>query len=495
MSRLKGVQTALMRHSLYRFVLGGWGALEGSPIHDNWHIKVICDHLQSHLTGEKGPQNLLINVPPGTGKSLLVAVFAPAWLWLHRPHWRMVFASGTPSVVTRDSMRCRTLIKSDWYQTTFKPAWALSKDQDEKQLFANTSGGFRQGIGAGAAVTGVRAEWLCVDDPNDSKEVHSKAHREAINDRWWGASFHNRIADPSTSRRTIIAQRLHEEDLAGYVLAKETGAWEHLCLRMELEESDLKRPPSWLGWSDPRTTKGDLLFPARFTPAYLDAERLALGPSGYVGQMQQRPSSAAGNRFQRSWWRFYTVTGGPAGTRPVGCSDLPSEKLPTKFDRIVSSWDCTFKAKDDSDFVAGFVIACLGARRFIRCAFVERVGLLGTVAAIKQQWEQWRPHEILIEDKANGTAAIEVLSAAVPRLIPVEPRGGKESRAAAIEPIIAAGNVYLPEGAEWVASFVEEFAAFPRGAHDDQVDAVSQGLTHLEENSDVRRARALLGMT
>lgn len=488
----RALLAGVCRDSLYQFVLRAWPVLEGAPLQNNWHIEAICEHLQAHLA-PGGPQNFLINVPPGTGKSLLTSVFAPAWVWITKPHWRIVCASGTPSVVTRDSLKTRNLIKSAWYQETFQPDWKISSDQDEKQLFGTTKGGFRQGLGAGAAAVGIRAEWLLVDDPNDPKEVHSKAHQEAINERWWSGSFHNRIADPTESRRTLIMQRLHEMDLAGYVLEKEKGAWEQLTIRMEYETTDNGKK-TFLGWSDPRTTEGELVFPQRFTRQWLEAEKIALGPSQSVGQLQQRPSNAAGNKFKREWWRFYSAMGGPAGSRPLGCSDLPSVALPQKFDRIIGSWDMAFKGKDDSDYVAGVVIAAIGANRFIREVYCEQVGLLGSLEAVRKQSAQWSPWQILIEDKANGSAVVEVLSANIPRLLAVEPRGGKESRAASIEPIIAAGNVYLPEGASWVPAFIEQFAAFPKGKNDDMVDATSQGLTHLEENDDVRRAKALLGM-
>lgn len=481
--------------SLAEFATAAWHVLEpATPLVWNWHLDAVCSHLQALLTGGPGsPSNLLINVPPGSMKSLLTAVFAPAWLWLFRPSWRMVFASGTPSVVSRDSLKTRELIKAAWYQDTFKPEWTISKTQDEKQLFSNTKGGFRQGVGAGGSVTGVRAEWLCVDDPNDAKEVHGKAHRDNINERWWSNAFHNRVADPSTSKRTLIMQRLHELDLAGYVLEREAGEWEHLCIRME-HEVDNPLKPTWLGWTDPRTKEGELMFPSRFTPEYCASERKALGPTDYDGQMQQRPSAQAGNRFKREYWRFYTPAGGPAGQRPRGCNDLPSVALPTKFDRVTGSWDLSFKGTDTSDYVAGILVGSVGTNRYIRSVFNERTGILGALDAIKKQWRDWAPSEILVEDKANGPAVIETLSGQVPRIIPVDPRGGKESRAAAVEPIIAAGNVYLPEGADWVPAFIEQFAAFPKGRNDDMVDTTSQALTHLEENSDVRRARALLGM-
>ncbi len=85
----------------------------------------------------------------------------------------------------------------------------------------------------------------------------------------------------------------------------------------------------------------------------------------------------------------------------------------------------------------------------------------------------------LVEDKANGSAIVSTLEHEIAGIIPVNPEGGKEARAAAVQPQIESGNVYLPDGAPWLDDFVEEFAAFPRGRHDDQVDALSQALLDL----------------
>ncbi len=496
--------------TLAEFASAAWETLEpATPLQWNWHVQAVADHLEALLLNRKGsqgqpcPQNLLLNVPPGSMKSLLFSVLAPAWMWLHRPSWRAIYASGTPSVVTRDSLKCRGLIQSDWYQKTFVPQWKIASDQNEKQHFANTAGGFRKGVGAGAAVVGERADFLGVDDPNDSKEIHSKVHRETINDRWWDQAFHNRIADPTASKRGLIMQRLHEEDLAGYVLQKEIGQWAHLSIPMEHEAECPGDRPTWLGWSDPRKAEGELMFPTRFTPAYLASERLTLGSAGYAGQMQQRPVAALGNRFQRAWWRFWSPTatfGTPAGARPKGCSDVPSLRFNPAVDierdgwLVIGSWDCTFKDGDDNDWVVGLTVATRGAQRLVLERFREHAGFSETFRAIARQGRDWKPHEILIEDKANGSAVIETLAAEVAGVIAVEPKGGKEARAAIMEPRVEAGNWYLPEGAPWLDEWVDEFAAFPRGKHDDQVDAASQVETRLLEDPDVLNARLLLGM-
>ena len=488
--------------SLAQFVSAAWEILEPStPLVWNWHLDVVCAHVEALLldkpgpNGEPCPQNLLINVPPGTMKSLIFSVFAPAWMWLFRPSWRAIYASGTPSVVTRDSLKCRNLIKSDWYQKTFQPKWAIRSDQDEKQHFANTSGGFRMGVGAGGSVTGERADFLGVDDPNDAKEIHSKAHRTTINENWWSAAFHNRIADPSKSKRGIIMQRLHEEDLAGYVLDKEKGEWANLVIQMEYEADRPGDRPTWLGFIDPRTEEGEVLAP-RFTAAYLAGERKTLGPSGYAGQMQQRPVGAAGNRFLREWWRFYTRDRVPH-PRPKGTSQVPARFLPfdAAFDEVIGSWDCTFKDTDGSDWVVGLVVGRIGADKYILERRRARLSYTETRRAIVQQRADWpEMYEIAIEDKANGTAVINDLNSLISGLVPVEPLGGKEARAAAIEPQVAAGNVFLPENADWLDEWIDEFAAFPKGKHDDQVDALSQALTKMND-SEIADVKALLGLT
>lgn len=496
--------------TLAEFAVAAWHVLEPTtPLVWNWHLEVMCAHvadlvldLPSAPGRQATPQKLILNVPPGTCKSLIFSVFLPAWVWLWRPSWRALYASGAPSVVTRDSMRCRDLVKSEWYRRTFAPSWDISKDQDEKQHYANTARGWRKGVAAGMGVTGERADFLGVDDPNDAKEIHSKAHRRQINEAWWSTAFHNRIADPAKSKVGLIQQRLHEEDLTGYLLEREKGQWAHLVIQMEHELPGGQHPapgdkPTWLGWSDPREHDGQLLQPARFTPEWLTGEKVALGTAGAAGQLQQRPTPASGNRFQKAWWRFWSLDGQRNGQRPAGCNETPAVRFnPTldAWDECLGSWDCTFKEGDESDYVVGITVYRVGARRYVVDRERKQAGLGWTQDAIRRQYDRWAPQSIIVEDKANGSAAVETLAATVPGLIAVDPKGGKESRAAVLQPRVEAGNWFLPEGADWLGEWVEEFATFPLGRNDDQVDCASQAEARFIEDSDEMRARALLGM-
>lgn len=483
--------------SLAEFTAAAWHVVEpATALQWNWHLDALCAHVQAVLEGPERwgewAQNLLINIPPGTMKSLVVSVFAPAWVWLWRPAWRAVFTSANPRVSLRDSVRCRDLIESQWYTETFKPAWKMAEDQNAKGNFKNSKGGTRLALSVGSKVTGDRVHAIFVDDPLDAADAPSKAARDSVT-FWWDQALANRLADLKCDVRVIIMQRLHEEDLSGHLLAQ--GGWAHLNLPMEFEPEASRT--TFLKWKDPRKSEGELLFPQRFTKEVLEAERKRLGSSGYAGQMQQRPVPVAGNKFRREWWRFWAPAGGN-GARPRGASAAPAKVLnpaTAKFDEIIGSWDCSFKATDGADFVVGLVIGRIGADRFVLARKRGRIGFGDTVKAVVQQRKDWpRCYEILIEDKANGSAIIETLKSEITGIVPVNPMGGKEARAAALEPEVESGNWYLPDGAEWLDEWLDEFASFPLGRNDDQVDACSQAAIRLKAPSGLTYTRALLGL-
>jgi predicted phage terminase large subunit-like protein len=487
--------------SLAEFVVAAWDVIEpATPLIWNWHIGAVADHLEGLLldragpNGEPCPTNLLVNVPPGSMKSTLLSC-ATAWMWLFRPSWRAIFASGTPSVVTRDSLKCRALIASHWYQQTFAPRWKISANQDEKTHYSTSESGFRKGISAGSALQGERGDFIAVDDPNSAVDIRSKAHCETIH-RWWGLSLHNRVADPARSKRVLVMQRLGDADLAGHVLERERTQWAHLCLQQEFEPGGPGDRPTWLGWRDPRSQESELMFPARFTPEFVASEKVTLGSSGWAGQHQQRPSPAGGGAFKREWWRFFSPTG-EIGARPTGCSQVPPRRINPAIDRfeeVIQSWDLSFKGGDHNDFVVGLVIGRIGADKFVLDMVREKLSFTETKRAIAKVSADWPlAHEKLVEDKANGPAIIDALGGEIAGIIAVNPLGGKEARAAAIEPQIEAGNVFLPENAAWLDTFVDEFASFPSGKHDDVVDSLGQGLARMgQEETEVARARLLL---
>lgn len=505
-----------MRVSLHEFIRGpshngtdgAWHVLEpAQPYVDNWHIEVLCAELEAQMAvhflapGEALPvipslnpitgtpipwsQNVLMNVPPGTMKSLIVSVFLPAWVWLRKPSWRAIYASAADDVASRDSQKCRELIESEWYRERFRPTWRLADDQNAKMLYKNTETGFRQAVTVGRKITGARADALFVDDPLDASQAHvdSAALKAVL--VWWDNAFANRVSNATTSTRTVIMQRLHELDLSGHLLMLSKppepgapvppGAFRHVCLPQEFE-------PGRGYDGDKRATKGELLFPARFPAEALAQELHRLRPTGYAGQHQQRPTDAAGNKFKREHWQFWRYDDGrnPVLRRSLGCNSNPARLLPPKqrFHSITASIDTNQVEGEDNDYCVITVIGRIHHDRFVlwryrkQCTFTE---LEEAIKLVQKLFPGCRRK--YIEMKANGPAVVNRLKSKIPGLIPIPNKitgAGKEARAAAATPMVESGNYYLPENAPWLDEWIDEFASFPKGAHDDQVDSISQ---------------------
>lgn len=490
---------AQSKQSLAYFLKHGWHVLEpDTPLEWGWHIQTLCDHIQAliedqwRVQADKSYkprcQNLNINVPPGTLKSRVLSVYAPAWAWLHKPSWRLLALSSNPVVADRDADYSKQLIESSWYKDWFAPTWEIRKERDAIRNFANTAGGYRISRGLNATVTGLRGDAIFVDDPNDVKDI-SDTKLDAVARNWRAAS--NRVNHERSAIRVMIQQRTHEKDLTGSIFdlgneEAEGKDWHHLVIPMEREigkecvSCKKLHGPSFLGWVDPRKEEGDVLQPERNTPEVLAAMRRKLGPYGYAGQAQQRPTPLGGGMFKTKWWGSYD------SLEPV----RKNSNRP-RFDNFVISVDANFKEGGTSRAAIVAVLG-LGPKRFVLKAWADSVDY-PTLKEVLVKFITEFPYysKILIEDKANGSALIAELKKSHRSVIAVNPEGGKVSRANACIPTVAAGDVYLPRNAPWREDFVQEHAAFPRGRWDDFVDALSQALTDMQELGEVQRARSM----
>ena len=477
---LQGLKAEKARRSLMQFVIQAWSILEpGTQFVGGIHTEAICSHLQAVTEGQI--QNLIINVPPGHAKSLLTAVFWPAWVWIHHPECRWLFSSYREPLAIRDSVRCRRLIESDWYQRRWGDRYQMVEDQNQKHRFENDRTGYRVVVPMSGG-TGERGDIVVVDDPHSVDQAESDAARISAVD-WWNGTMSTRLNDLSKGHKIVVQQRLHEADLTGDLLTR--GGYELLCLPAEFEPD--RRCHTSLGWTDPRSSPGELLWPQRIDKAALDTLRTTLGSYRYAGQYQQRPAPAEGGMLKRSWWRYWKPRGLRLPPVPVKMPNGTIEQriavdLPEQFDQQHQSWDMAFKDTKNADFVVGQVQAAYGADRYVLDQVRDRMDLPDTLSAVRQLSAHW-PNALLklVEDKANGPAVVQTLRHEIPGFVEVPPKGGKVSRAAAASPQLESGNWYLPHPmvALWVEAFIGECAAFPTGAHDDQVDAWSQGAQRL----------------
>ncbi len=479
---LDDIDKELAQRSLSEYIRQAWHIVEpGNRYIHGWHIDAICEHLEAATRGEI--RNLIINIPPRHMKSLITCVFWPTWLWTSKPETRWLFSSYGESLSIRDSLKCRRVIQSNWYQQRWGDVFKLTGDQNSKIRFENDKTGYRLATGVGGLGTGDGGDFIIVDDPLKAADAHSTAEREAVID-WWDNTMSTRGNNPDKVVKVVIMQRLHEEDLTGHLLDKmKTDGlhYEHLCLPAEYEITNRKTS---IGFADPRTEHGELLWPERFTPEAIGDLKSSMDAYAVAGQMQQRPSPDAGGIFKKKDWRYWRPRGVRLPSVKVQDEDgsiieIDAVELPATFEEMIQSWDLAFKETATSDFVAGQVWGRFQANYYMLDYYKERADINKTMDAIKAFTAKW-PAAIakLVEDKANGPAVISLLTAKVPGLIPVQPEGGKIGRAHASSPAVESHNVYLPHPAlhAWVDGFIESCAGFPNLANDDDVDAFTQAM-------------------
>ena len=354
-------------------------------------------------------------------------------------------------------------------------------DQNQKHRFENDLTGCRVVVPMSGG-TGERGDIVVVDDPHSVEQAESDAARTGAID-WWNGTMSTRLNDLSKGHRIVIQQRLHEADLTGDLLTR--GGYELLCLPAEFEPD--RRCRTSIGWTDPRTSPEELLWPQRIDNAALDNLKTVLGSYRYAGQYQQRPAPAEGGMLKRHWWRYWQPRGANLPPVPVKMPDGTIElrkavERPDHFDMQLQTWDMAFKDTKNADFVVGQVQAAHGADRYLLDQVRDRLDLPGTLLAVRRLCARWPGANLkLVEDKANGPAVVQSLKHEILGIVEVNPEGGKVSRACAASPQLESGNWHLPHPMlfPWVEEFIGECAAFPAGAHDDQVDAWSQGAKRL----------------
>lgn len=451
----------LARRSLGEFCKMAWNVLEpATPIKWGWALDAMCEHLEAVHNGQI--KRLLMNVPPGMMKSLLTGVFFPAWEWGAggNPSLRYLTTAHKEDLAIRDNLKCRRLISSDWYQERWSVE--LCGDQNAKKKFENTATGFRESM-AFRSLTGSRGDRIIIDDPLSVDDAFSEAALSAAEQTFLEA-VPSRVNNQD-SAIIVIMQRLHERDTAGIILSRQLG-YEHLMLPMRFEPE--RRCATCIGFTDPRTEDGELLFPERFSEAQVSEMERTMGSFATAGQLQQRPMPRGGGLFKSDWIQHW-------------------DKLPERFDAAVISWDMTFKESATSDFVVGQVWGRKDGAFYLVDQFRGRWDFVKSLEQFVAAARKYpRITRKLIEDKANGPAIISALKRKVTGIIPITPKESKEARANAVTTLWEARNVYLPppDRYPWVAQdFIPELLAFPSGAHDDGVDAMTQALNDLNRHS------------
>lgn len=436
------------------------------------HTELICEHLQPIADGEQ--HFIMIEMPPRHGKSMTVTETFPSFFIGKNPDKRVITAAYSDGLATKFGRVNRNKLNefgTEIFGIQLSESNAATKDWG---IEGHNGGMISTGIGG--SITGQGADLLIIDDPiKNMKEAQSQLIRDNIWDEW-EATLSTRLHNNASV--IVIMTRWHEDDLIGRLLARSPRKWERLRLPAIAEDED-----DLLG-----REIGEALCPELgFDEQWADEKKREVGSRTWAALYQQRPSPAGGGIFKRKWWKFYVPDIQTRNKLNLG-EDVAI--LPGHFDDSCQSWDCTFKATDKSDFVAGHVWAREKANFYLLDREHDRLDFPDTIRAIKHMSSKWpQINTKYIEDKANGSAVIQSLQNEIVGIIPVEPEGGKEARANAVSPLVEAGNVYLPHPAwrPWVNDIIEEATAFPNGAHDDDVDAMTQAINQMNKPKEYIR--------
>lgn len=423
------------------------------------HLALIDDVLLD--CANHGGVRAIIEMPPRHGKSETISRYGPAWFLGVQPDARVAIVS---------------------YEATFAQTWgAKSRDtfaeyapavfhvkQDpgrsgakEWGVYGHPDGGL-VATGIGGPLTGRGVDLLIIDDPvKNAEEALSKTIRDSTFE-WYLSTARSRL-EPGGSI-IVLQTRWHEDDLAGRLQAgsdeEYADVWSVLSLAALAEDDDpLGRAP------------GEPLWPDRYPLEALLGLKASVGSFWWAAQFQQRPSPLEGGMLQRAWWRHWTED-------PVLDAAM--------WDGLLGSWDCNFKGGAGSDYVVGQVWGRFGARFYLLDQVRGQWSFTETLDAVRTLRDRWPAVSTwVVEKAANGEAVIDSLRSEMPGLVGEPPVGSKEARVSAISGLVESGSVYLPDPRRepWVSEWIEECAVFPNGAHDDQVDAMTQGLRRLRAHT------------
>lgn len=468
----KQVWAELLARRLARRSLHDYITYTNPKYHVSQFSRTVCSALDKFIEDVNAGKRpvLIFQAPPQHGKSEMVSRKLPAYLLGRFPNWRIACASYAATWAESLGQDVRRNLASPSHHRLFPPL------KEKRKYTKDTNGEFTSPTGDGSYIcdgvgggfTGRPADIFIIDDPTkNAQEALSETTKES-HWNWFQSTSTTRMS--ANSGLIVMATSWSEDDLPGRIAAQYANdpRMIHLCF-------PAINSPDEAGYR-PELPAGPLVPELHPLAQLLEIKNGANGEGGmsdywWSALYQQSPKSLGGNVFKEN---------NPAGL-PCIQYWLPKD-LPERFDKVIDSWDCTFKDTDGTDFVVGQKWGKKGANSYLLIQVRARMSFTATKTAVKKLYDtEPIPQNVLIEDKANGPAVIDALKGDVPGILPIEPDGSKLARAHAVTSYWEAQNIWLPHPGlnSWVKTFISELTGFPAMAHDDQVDALTQALRYL----------------
>ena len=441
------VLQALLAEDLTAFTEFAFGVVRpGITFKPNWHFEAVTHKLSQVAKGDI--RRLIVTLPPRTLKSLCASVALPAWFLGHYPWERVVVVSYSDFLARTHANDFRRLVNDPLYQATF-PAMRLERDTDREIM--TTERGKRIATSIDGTLTGLGGNLIIIDDPIKLGDAMSEAVRQRVIE-WYRSTLLSRGDDKTATRIVVVMQRVHQNDLVGYL--QEQGGFEILNLPAIAQKSQTYE----LGGGRTYTRQQGELLHAEHEPAEALIElKREMGPIAFSAQYQQSPIPPGGAIVKRKWLATYDQ---------IACQ--PG-------DRIVISWDIALSETESGDYSAAVVLLIRKEVFFILEVVRGRFPFDTLKRKVMDLKRRYHPSTLLIEESPISLGLIQSLREQSINITTYKPDTDKRARLIAQTDLFAGGSVRLPQRAGWLEEFVAELLAFP-GGHDDQVDALTQGL-------------------
>ena len=441
------VLQAVLATNLTSFTEFAFGVVRpGIPFKPNWHFEAVTHILSEVASGEV--RRLIITLPPRNLKSLCASVALPAWFLGRNPSERVVVVSYSDFLARTHANDFRLLVNHPIYQAAF-PAMRLQRDTDRE--ITTTKRGKRIATSIDGTLTGLGGNLIIIDDPLKLGDAMSEAVRTRVID-WYRSTLLSRADDKKAARIVLVMQRVHQDDLAGYL--QEQGGFEVLNLPAIAQREETY----FLG--DGRTytrQRGELLHPDQESAAVLAELKREMGPIAFSAQYQQSPIPPGGAIIKRKWLTPY------------------DDIRPQSDDRIIMSWDIALSEAETGDYSACVVLLRRKEVFYILEVVRGRFPFDTLKRKVMEVKQRYGSSTLLIEDSPISRGLIQSLREQSINVTPYKPDTDKRAHVIAQTDLFAGGSVRFPRRAAWLEEFTAELLAFP-GRHDDQVDALTQGL-------------------
>jgi predicted phage terminase large subunit-like protein len=454
------IKRNVYRGSYYEFFKWSFSILFPSEVYkDTFHIKYLCDLYQEEVErivrGESKTKDIIVNIPPRTSKSLITSVCLIPWTWLQDPSIPFITVSFDEELANVNSTLSKDIILSDEFKAIFGDEIQIRKDINNKGLWQNNKGGFRLSKTTGSNITGLKGCIIIIDDPQNPKTAHSEVKRKDIID-YYTRALYNRLTPIDIGVRILIMQRLHSDDLTGYLLESAPEQYEHVCL--PAEASNLVRPSHLI---------------SQYVDGYLDPARLGANElykfkkvlrSDYAGQYDQTPVANENSILKPEWFDIIDPS--------QVIWNKQTEPALFYLDPAYSEKN-SLKTNDPTGFLACFKRGNDLYLINVHDDWFDFPSICRYIPEYANANGYSHLSSIKIEGAASGKSIVQQLrSTTSMNIVEIpKPKDDKVARANAASAVLESRRVKLVKGA-WNDHFLKQLADFPLGKNDDMVDVL-----------------------